>query len=433
MGSTHLRSDIREYGGERTASFSTIQTTNLSVETIQLDTSFLDGALEGRLQWNSEDGTMEYGLPGGNVTLQVGQEQLVKCVNKTATDMTNGQVVYFSGAQGSRPTIGLSDPTDRSKAVALGMLTEDIGINAQGYVNVGGLVRGINTKNIAAGGLGFLSIATPGGLSPGPPAAPNFTTVAGYCVVSNQTDGVFFVRILSGPRLVSLSDVDHTAPYTATSGQVLSWTASSGTGRWELAEQTYVGNAASKVTVDKTKGVRLNGIEAWDDIRVPVNAVSKNFGTTKPDEISFIGNTVVLGFDNTASEGVTFSVQMPHAWLQESNIHAHVHWSPIDDSDGGVRWQLEYSWANMGSTFPAVATIGMTDASASQYKHQYIELGPDTGIDATGKTFSSMLMCKLVRNVTHSEDSYAADAALLEVDFHYRLDGFGSEAEESKA
>ena len=45
------------------------------------------GTNVGRLSWNDTDGTADLGLKGGNVTLQVGQEQLVRVVNKTATNI----------------------------------------------------------------------------------------------------------------------------------------------------------------------------------------------------------------------------------------------------------------------------------------------------------------------------------------------------------
>jgi hypothetical protein len=197
-----------------------------------------------------------------------------------------------------------------------------------------------------------------------------------------------------------------------------------------VAASVVVGNVASNVTIGKYTGVRLHGIQAWDDLRFPVSAVQKNLGTSKPDTITLFGSFVVLGFDNAASEGVTFAAQMPHSWLQGSDIEAHVHWAPTDGSAGGVRWQMDYSWANISDSFPALATIGATGAAASDNTHIYTNMGE---IDATGKTFSSMILCKLIRNVTHADDDYGADAALLEVDFHYRLDGFGSEEELAKA
>jgi hypothetical protein len=191
-----------------------------------------------------------------------------------------------------------------------------------------------------------------------------------------------------------------------------------------LTASLTVGNAASNLSIDKNLGIRLTGIDTWEDLRFPVNAVRKNAGTSKPDDVSHIGNTICLGFDNVASEGVTFSAQMSHTWLQGSSIRPHVHWSPTDDSDGSVRWQLEYSWANINGTFPTVATVGITDAAASQWAHQIAFLPT---LDGTGKTYSSMLMLKLVRNVSHADDDYAADAGFLEFDFHYEVDSMGSE------
>jgi hypothetical protein len=39
-----------------------------------------------------------------------------------------------------------------------------------------------------------------------------------------------------------------------------------------------------------------------------------------------------------------------------------------------------------------------------------------------------MLVCRLFRNSTDGHDTYTAlDAGLLEVDFHYEVDGFGSD------
>ena len=425
LGNTHLRSDLREHG-EITASITNIQTTTLAAQTIQLDTSFVDSVAEGRLQWNSEDGTMEYGLPGGTVNLQVGQEVVLKGVNKTATDIPNGAVIRITGAQGSRPKVAPARSDSPYTTGAAGMATEDILVNNTGYITLMGLVRDIDTSDWPAGTLLYLSPDRWGGMTATRPTAPNYKIFVAYCLFSSAESGVVTTNTSFIPTMMSLSDVKEAAP--SVDGQFVSWVDSNN--RFELASKAYVGNAASNVTIDKTKGVRLNGIEAWDDLRFPVNAVIINPLTSKPDTITFIGNTRVLGFDNTASESVTFSAQMPHSWLQESEVEAHVHWAPTDDSAGNVRWVFEYTWANIGSTFPALATFGGTSAAASQNAHIYADLGE---LNSSGKTVSSMMMCRLIRDVAASGDTYAADAALLEVDFHYRLDGFGSEAETTKA
>lgn len=42
------------------------------------------------------------------VTLQVGHEQYVRIVNKTGSQINDGQVVYINGTQGNRPTVALA-------------------------------------------------------------------------------------------------------------------------------------------------------------------------------------------------------------------------------------------------------------------------------------------------------------------------------------
>ena len=64
------------------------------VDTVNLRPDYEDGVKEARLQWTDEDGTLEYGLPGGTVVLQVGQEQVVKAVNKTGITIPNGTPIY---------------------------------------------------------------------------------------------------------------------------------------------------------------------------------------------------------------------------------------------------------------------------------------------------------------------------------------------------
>jgi len=104
---------------------------------------------EGRMHWNGEDGTLELGMPGGNVELQVGQEQLLRAVNKETSTILNGQVVYISGAQGSKPTILLADNSDSNKINISGIATENIDANQSGYINIFGYIRDLDTTGVS--------------------------------------------------------------------------------------------------------------------------------------------------------------------------------------------------------------------------------------------------------------------------------------------
>jgi hypothetical protein len=184
-----------------------IEAAQVNTDHVDLRTTFLDGVLEGRLQWNAEDGTLEYGLPGGNVVLQVGQEHVVKVVNKTGDDIPNGTPIYVIGAQGSRPKIAPAKADSIITTGVVGMTTEAIVKNASGYVTTVGLVRSVRTIDWIAGTLLYLSSTVAGGLTSTRPIAPDFTVFVGYVLFQSGDDGVIIVSPIIIPRLLSLSDV----------------------------------------------------------------------------------------------------------------------------------------------------------------------------------------------------------------------------------
>lgn len=165
----------------------------------------------------------------------------------------------------------------------------------------------------------------------------------------------------------------------------------------------------------------------YEDLRVPVTAVRA--GGAAPTWGTFSGNLETWLFPTNADAEVHFAVQLPHAWMEGSEIEAHVHWAPMDTDTGDVSWNLEYIWANEGATFGAAATLSPTPdpADGTALKHQYFDIGDIAG---TGKTISSILICRLYRDV--SNDDYTGWAALLEFDFHIRLDARGSSTETVK-
>jgi hypothetical protein len=180
------------------------------------------------------------------------------------------------------------------------------------------------------------------------------------------------------------------------------------------------------------KGVGIdNFAETWDDCRIP--GLSARTNATAPDLEAFgpSGNLLAYAFNGAATaEQCYFSIQLPHGYKEGSDIHPHVHWAPTTAAAGNVKWQLEYSWANMDGTFGAPTTIfGIGAAGGTAWKHILTDL---TDISGTGKTVSSMLMCRLFRNPADSSDTYEADATLLEFDIHFIVDSLGSKKELTK-
>jgi hypothetical protein len=187
--------------------------------------------IAGRLSWNDADGTLDIGLKGNNVTLQVGQEQLVRVVNKTATNITlleaNYQAVRLTGAQGQRLKVDLAQATtDVLSAETLGIVTETIANNQEGFITISGLVRGINTTGTlqgetwADGDILYLSPTVAGNITNIKPVAPNHLVIIGYVVYAHINQGKIFVKVDNGYEIDELHNVLINTG-SLTSGQLL--------------------------------------------------------------------------------------------------------------------------------------------------------------------------------------------------------------------
>lgn len=213
---TVLTADSAEATGNKWASFLT------GIDYVQFDTTFSGSTAEGRLQWNSSDGTLDVGMPGGTVNLQLGQELHVRAKNSTGSQIDNGKVVYISGASGQRPEITLADNSaPATSAKTIGMATEDIGNGQNGYVAINGLVRGLNTGSFTDGD--ELWLGTSGDVVNVQPTAPTCIISMGYCVYSHATDGIILVSIRKHMKISEASDVNVSG---IADGEVLAWSVS---------------------------------------------------------------------------------------------------------------------------------------------------------------------------------------------------------------
>jgi hypothetical protein len=173
------------------------------------------------MRWNDQDGTADLGLKGGNVTLQVGQEQVTRVVNKTGVNLleANYQAVRVDGAQGNRLKVALAQANnDANSADTLGLVTETINDNQEGFVTVSGLVRNINTTGSIQtetwldGDVLYLSGTVAGQITNVKPAAPIHTVIMGYVVRAHATQGQIYVKVDNGYELDELHNVAIVTP-----------------------------------------------------------------------------------------------------------------------------------------------------------------------------------------------------------------------------
>lgn len=162
----------------------------------------------GVVVWNDTDGTLDLGLKGGNVTLQIGQEEVMLVKHADNTGIVEGEAYYFVGSSGVNKTVRKAQAnSDATSDTTLGLATESASGGDKAFLTTFGLVRNINTNALTEGAEVFLSPSVAGGLTATRPIAPNHAVRIGYCVRKSATVGSIFVTINTGARLSTLHDV----------------------------------------------------------------------------------------------------------------------------------------------------------------------------------------------------------------------------------
>ena len=196
----------------------------------QFETTTDGTDVEGRVNWNTSQRTLDVGL-GNGVTLQVGQEFFFIARNTTQNTINNGTAVQFSGAIGNSGRITVEPALAASSTPVeyfVGIATEDIAKNQDGLITYLGKVRGVDTRggaeNWQDGDLLYLSGTTAGALTKIPPDSPT-PDILVAAVVNASPNGILLVRPTMPPSLNRISDVLITSPQD---GDVLTYDSAQG-------------------------------------------------------------------------------------------------------------------------------------------------------------------------------------------------------------
>ena len=301
-----------ELGGNLDASgFNISNVDNLSFETTPEGAGGI-----ATLVWDDGEGTLSLGLKGGNVNLQIGQENIALCYNGTGSTITKGSVVYISGAQGQRPSITLSDAdTEATSSKTFGVVAENISDGAEGFVCTFGIVTGINTSSFTAGQTLWLS-SSAGQLTNVKPTQPAHAVFIGYCLSVNASSGRIFVNPQNGYELQELHNVLING---IADNHILSY--DNATSLWKnqglAAAIQEVDGASSGIDADL-----LDGQHASYFLDTSANSQTKS------------GDLVISG--NLTVNGTTTTIDTVNLLVEDKNIELGVVASPTDTTaDGG--------------------------------------------------------------------------------------------------
>lgn len=304
-----------------------------NVNVLELSTTLGTNPNAGQITWNDTTGTAQIGLKGGNVDLNIGQDLIVRAVNKitpnTNVTKANYQAVRVSGATGQRLSFKLAQAdADANSASTIGLIAEDINANQEGFIMTVGQLTEINTtgslqgETWADGNVLYLSPTTAGQITNVKPSAPQHLVIIGYVEYAHAVHGKIYVKVDNGYELNELHDV--TYPTTLANGEILQYNGSSL--RWEntvpkiqVLVQTSA-NSAHTGTTNNTliysKLISANVVGTGDMLQISTKFTKPSGSTANPTvriyvntAASLSGATLLATYATTNLNGRFFLVE----------------------------------------------------------------------------------------------------------------------------
>jgi hypothetical protein len=148
-----------------------------------------------------------------DVTVNLGQESLIRIYNNLGYQINNGQVLHITGSTSGVPTVALANASKlgttftEGLAQTSGVATHDIPNGQYGFMTNFGVVRDLNTSAFTAGDEIYLSDTVDGALTNNPDsiALTSRVSTVGFCLESSPTIGKILVVISNENKVQSLT------------------------------------------------------------------------------------------------------------------------------------------------------------------------------------------------------------------------------------
>ena len=298
---------------------------NVIADAVIFDTANPETALPvGGLTWNPDESTLDLKL-NESVTLQVGQEEVLRVVNKTGATLNEADFravrirsVAEGGAQGQRLAVLLAQGNnDANSATTIGLVTETILNNAEGFITLSGKVNGINTTGAksylgletwADGDILYLSPTQPGYLTNVKPQAPQHTIIVGWVVYAHAIQGKIFVKVDNGYEIDELHNVRVNG---VTAGDLLVYNDVDAV--WEN-KKSIAGLTMTGSLVGPTNFIIDPAVEGLDSGTVEIKGAIDVNG-----DANFDGNVVIDG--NLTVSGTTITIEATNLSVADNMIY----------------------------------------------------------------------------------------------------------------
>ena len=209
-----------------------------------------------------------------------------------------------------------------------------------------------------------------------------------------------------------------------------------------FANPTYFGSAANILAGNYSEFEADGTIVLHGDATVHddwyFEIAPKTTGVGKPTLANFSGNVNQWQMAiNDISE--LRPVELAHKWKEATEIEIHVHWGTngVDGTNRGVKWEIDYSWANPLSVGATTAFAGVTTDSAETQipaatpdkTHMYTTV---ITVTPAGGKIGAVLVMSLKRIASVTDPTPTSDPWVFMVGIHYMIDTVGSRTRTAK-
>jgi hypothetical protein len=351
---------------------------------------------------------------------------------KAGVDLTKGQAVYVSSADGTNMIVSkASNASEQTSSKTLGLVAQNLATNGQGFVVTEGLLAGLNTNGANAGDPVWLG--TDGNLIFGllnKPTAPAHLVFIGVVTRVQQNNGEIFVKVQNGFELDELHDL---SVKNASDGDMIKYVASTGLWTKVAASTTNIVEGTNLYYTDARVGTYLtNNSYATQSY---VNTAVSNLVDAAPGTLDTLNElAAALGDDPNFATTVATSIGTKQAQLNGTGF---VKVSGTTVSYDNSTYYLAsnpngyitgISFANVSAKPTTIAGYGITDSlvyTTSTYSDPSwitaLAWSKITGAPAfiTGYTETDTLQSVILRNsttntgftITNTNDTYSTAAS----------------------
>lgn len=172
-----------------------------------------------------------------------------------------------------------------------------------------------------------------------------------------------------------------------------------------------------------------NGLRCWTEI-IQLLTVKGTSGGNNPTFGVVFGNFQGLLFSPSTMNQTWCDFHIGSNVAVGTNVYFHIHWCPISDDVGTVRFGVEYSIAEQGvsDVFPASTTIYTDAVVGVPSLGMHMSKGFATGDAVSGTKIKpgTVIKARLFRDAAHANDTFPEKIHIWSLDLAHQIERLGS-------